>query len=115
MSGLGCRRRSDADAGRWRTAPGAAADAVLLGLAVLFALGGAGFGHSIKQEGDEAKDFLSEAFEDDETRMAFVVYFVLATVMAGLWFWARTAPFSAMLTALWNAGVLVEEPFSATV
>ena len=37
---------------------------------------------------------------DTEARMIFVVNYGLAAVMIGLWFWARSAPFPALLTAL---------------
>jgi hypothetical protein len=95
---------------------------ILVALSILFALVGAGAGYKTKQDAAESKRIFAEIYQDDdivdlgdgstwkwgelkaqmdrEVVTVFVIYFGLAVLMAGLYFWARRSPFPAMLTGL---------------
>lgn len=95
---------------------------ILVALSILFALVGAGVGYKTMQDAAESKRILAELYQDDdvvemddgstwkwgelkaqmdrEVVTVFVIYFGLAILMAGLYFWARRSPFPAMLTGL---------------
>lgn len=92
----------------------------LAALAVLFAIFGTGYGFYAKSQADDAMDVLAGMPDSQtltvegetktvaewrdvvqrEVYLVFAANYFLAAVMLGLFFWARKAPFPAMVTGL---------------
>jgi uncharacterized membrane protein YeiB len=106
--------------GRERTRKVKKAARWLLALAVIFAIFGTGYGFYARSEVREAKEQLAQLDDtqvitlegesytvaelekkiDQEVYLLFGLNYFLALVMLGLFFWARRAPFPAMVTGL---------------
>lgn len=114
------RKRHEAIEGRERKRALRSASNIILVIGLLFVLGGLITGFSTRStlepeytkivdlaedelllvEGDVITVAERRAQLDLIVRLAFGVYFLLAAIMLGLYFWSRRSPFPAILTAL---------------